>query len=148
VGSFTFKISFSCRIFRFSRLGVVSLLCARSWAIRLSVASVVARPRTGAHYGAHANAGSAEFLKLSVNVKHTLHYAMHTVIEGGGSVTYYDQLNFDFFMTYFCNFLAFFYIYIFASLAFVSLLISSFSLRSETSEKRIFFSLRSEINFA
>jgi hypothetical protein len=31
VGSFTFKISFSCRIFRFSRLGVVSLLCARSW---------------------------------------------------------------------------------------------------------------------
>jgi hypothetical protein len=36
-------------------------------------------------------------LKLNVNVKHTLHYAMHTVMEGvGGSVTYYDQSNFDF----------------------------------------------------
>jgi hypothetical protein len=44
---------------------------------RLSVASVVARPRTGAHYGTHVNAGLAEFLKfnfknVNVNVKHTL----------------------------------------------------------------------------
>jgi hypothetical protein len=30
------------------------------YVIRLSEASVVARPRTGAHYGAHANAGLAE----------------------------------------------------------------------------------------
>jgi hypothetical protein len=41
-GSFDFKISFSCRIFRFSRLGVGSLLCEWSWTIRLSAASVVA----------------------------------------------------------------------------------------------------------
>jgi hypothetical protein len=37
-----FKISISCRIFRFSRFGVVSLPCEWSWAIRLSAATVVA----------------------------------------------------------------------------------------------------------
>jgi hypothetical protein len=46
-----FEISFSSRIFLFSRLGVVSLPCEWSRAIRLSAAPVV----LGAHYGAHAN---------------------------------------------------------------------------------------------
>jgi hypothetical protein len=36
------NISISCRIFRFSRLGVVSLPCEWSWAIRLQAATVVA----------------------------------------------------------------------------------------------------------
>jgi hypothetical protein len=56
--------------------------------------------------------------------------------KGEGSVTYYDQSNFDFFMTYFCNLLVpFSFSYdSFASLAFVSLLISRFSLWSETSD--------------
>jgi hypothetical protein len=43
------------------RLGVVSLPCESSWAIRLSAATVVAPPPVlGAHYGAHANAGLVE----------------------------------------------------------------------------------------
>jgi hypothetical protein len=41
IGSFAFKISISCRMFRFPRLGVVSLPCEWSWAIRLSAATVV-----------------------------------------------------------------------------------------------------------
>jgi hypothetical protein len=40
--SFAFKISMLCWIFRFLRLGVVSLPCEWSWAIRLFAASVVA----------------------------------------------------------------------------------------------------------
>jgi hypothetical protein len=43
VGSFAFKISILCQIFRFSCLGVVSLPCECSWAIKLSAATVVAR---------------------------------------------------------------------------------------------------------
>jgi hypothetical protein len=42
VGSFAFKISISCRIFQFLRLGVVSMPCEWSWAIKLSAATVVA----------------------------------------------------------------------------------------------------------
>jgi hypothetical protein len=42
VGYFAFKISISCRTFRFLHLGVVSLSCEWSWAIRLSAATVVA----------------------------------------------------------------------------------------------------------
>jgi hypothetical protein len=48
--SFAFKILISCRICRFLRPGVVTLLCDWSWAIRLSAASGV-----GAQYGARAN---------------------------------------------------------------------------------------------
>jgi hypothetical protein len=56
-----FKISFACWIFRFSRLGLGSLLRDLSWSIRLSAASVVAPYYTvGSHYGAHANVGFAE----------------------------------------------------------------------------------------
>jgi hypothetical protein len=40
--SFAFKLSFSCRIFRFSRLSIVSLLCELISTIRLSAACVVA----------------------------------------------------------------------------------------------------------
>jgi hypothetical protein len=36
---FAFKISISCRIFRFSLLGIVSLPCEWRWAIRLSAAT-------------------------------------------------------------------------------------------------------------
>jgi hypothetical protein len=49
-GSFACKISFSCQIFWFSRLGVGSLHCELSWAIRLSAASVVAPYYKGSHY--------------------------------------------------------------------------------------------------
>jgi hypothetical protein len=62
-------------------------------------------------------------------------------MEGGRVSNLLWSIKFWLFMTYFCNFLvpfSFFYD-IFASLAFVSLLISSFSLRSETSKKQIFF---------
>jgi hypothetical protein len=38
----------------------ITKLALKMYVIRLSMASVVARPRTGAHYGAHANAGLAE----------------------------------------------------------------------------------------
>jgi hypothetical protein len=53
-----FKTSISGQILWFSRLGVVSLPCEFSWAIRLSVATVVAP--YGAHYGSHANVALAE----------------------------------------------------------------------------------------
>jgi hypothetical protein len=53
--SFAFRISVKCKIFRFSRLGVVSLPCEWSWAMRLSVTSVL-----GAQYGTHANVVLAE----------------------------------------------------------------------------------------
>jgi hypothetical protein len=67
-----------------------------------------------------------------------------------GIVAQEGQSNLDFFVTYFCNFLVpFSFSYdIFASLACISLMISNFSLWSETSEKADFFSLRSELNFA
>jgi hypothetical protein len=45
------------------------------------------------------------FLKLNVNVKHTLHYAMHTVMEGGMVSNLLWSIKFWLFMTYFCNFL-------------------------------------------
>jgi hypothetical protein len=59
VGSFAVKISISCRIFRFSCLGIVRSHCERSWDIRLSAATVVA-PYIGAQGGAHTNVVLAE----------------------------------------------------------------------------------------
>jgi hypothetical protein len=41
-GHLFLKFYYTCQLFRFSRLDVVSLLCEWSWAIRLSAASVLA----------------------------------------------------------------------------------------------------------
>jgi hypothetical protein len=106
---------------------------------RLSVASVVARPRTGAHYGTHANAGLAEFLKLNVNVKHTL--------QGGGSVLINQILTFlCLIFAIFGSLFVFLWYFRFARFRFAS----DFQLfaSKRNTRKNGFFSLRSEINFA
>jgi hypothetical protein len=63
-GSFVFQISFLCRIFRFSHLGVGSLLCEWSWTIRLP--QLLSCPVLGSHNGAHANVVlGGKYLKIN-----------------------------------------------------------------------------------
>jgi hypothetical protein len=53
------KFRFCVEFFLFSGLGIVSLPCEWSWAIRLSAACC--SPALGAHYGAHANVLAESF---------------------------------------------------------------------------------------